>query len=165
MPDQAFYQLVFRHIIFTQNTAVAGSLQPGQFGADTQGVYITQAGMTPVETQALFSIATDYAKAIAPIDSQAKAIIQRDRNRYPGGRIPAGQKPPEVPSELLALQAEHDTVLNVYIARLQSTVGKDRFTAINTTLRSILIPTYHGGVRPNPIGLTSRPLLSLGGVQ
>ena len=119
MPDTAFFPLVFRHILHTQN--LPGQLiGPDGIADATRFTYIEKAGLNPAETTAFAQVALDYQRAVAPLDAQAKSIIRGIRLKYPGGRIPEGQSPPTVPAEIYELKAQHDRLVIKHIAMLQA---------------------------------------------
>jgi hypothetical protein len=72
-------------------------------------------------------VALDCQREVAAIDAQARAIIQKIRSAYPGGVILPGEKPPQAPPELAALQQQRNALILQYRGTLEGRLGPAAF--------------------------------------
>lgn len=110
IPEFAVYRQLFHH--YAALKAKADDMERhGQSGADVRTFYKRQARLEEKQDRILDKIASEVDAEVAKLDKQAKKIINDDRAKYAGGKIPAGQTPPEPPAELRELAARRTQVI------------------------------------------------------
>jgi hypothetical protein len=67
----------------------------------------------------------------APLDERARTIIQAARQRYPGGRLPPGVRPPLPPPELYDLQRQRDALVEQAAQELEAELGPAAMTRLS----------------------------------
>ena len=87
-------------------------------------------GLKGNEAAILKSHATNANKAVRKQDEKARDVIAKIRKKTPGGKLKNGEKPPDVPKELLDMQAERDQMIIDHITGLQQALGQDAFQKI-----------------------------------
>lgn len=102
MPDQRFYSLIFRHVLYLQaNGGSAGSMSPS-----IARFYTDRIGATSTENATLLAEARAWKAEVDPLDAQAHAIVVAIRAKTPGGHLAPGQQPPAAPQQLYDLQTQ-----------------------------------------------------------
>lgn len=94
--------------------------------------FAAKAGLDSAQADALGRVAARMSSRVAPLDERAKAIIQAARERYPGGRLPPGVKPPPPPPELHELQLQHDALVEQAVQELEGELGPAAMTKLSS---------------------------------
>ena len=134
MPDERFYSLVFRHMLYLQNLG-APPTQTGSVSSSVQTFTGNRLGASETESAFLTSEASAWKAEVDPIDTQAHNMIMAIRNRNPGGKLAPGEEPPSVPDGLLTLQRQRDDITLAHVDRLHAALGDARFHIIDHSLR------------------------------
>jgi|GEM_PF-3308792 len=82
-----------------------------------------KAGLKGAQAEALGRVAARMNARVAPLDERARAIIQAAREKHPGGKLPAGVKPPPPPPELSELQRQRDALVRESVEELKRELG------------------------------------------
>ncbi len=146
IPDHAVYRQLFHHHVALKNKAEELERQ-GKNAKALRSFYKEAAGMTDDEARAFDQIASDCERDVAKQDDKAKAMIDAVRQRYPNGKVPKGEKPPEAPPELKAMQEERNTIILRARDRLRAALGEQEFQRFSQFVER--------DVKPN---VTSEPL-------
>jgi hypothetical protein len=99
-------------------------------GAISRSVAV-KAGLDSAQADALGRVAARMSTRVAPLDERAKAIIQAAHERYPGGRLPPGVKPPPPPPELHQLQLQRDVLVEQALQELEGELGPAAMTKLS----------------------------------
>jgi hypothetical protein len=145
LPASAF-EHVFRHIRHLQakDSAAAASGRSSNLRAH----YKNLAGLTQQQADSMQSVSFAALAELETLDRQAQTLILKLRAET-GPRLLPGQKPPEPPAQLAALQRERNAVLVKYRNSLIQALGQSAFAR----LERALIASYKVGpkaVAPNP---------------
>lgn len=146
IPDYAVYRHLFHHHIALKQKAQELE-QQGKDGKALRSFYQRQAKLSDDEARAFDQIATECEQEVAQQDAKAKAIIDAGLARYPGGKIPEGEKPPEAPPELKALWEDRNAIILRARDRLRAALGEQEFQRFNDFVER--------NVKPN---ITAEPL-------
>ena len=68
-----------------------------------------KAGLDDTQAATLRAVVLRLRTQVGPLDERARELIQEARQKFPGGRLPAGVTPPPPPPELAGLQRQRDT--------------------------------------------------------
>jgi hypothetical protein len=142
-PQRVVYRFLFLHVLNLKQRAEDLKTQ----GKDSKGIenyYKNEAKLTDSEARALDEVAADSIREVGEIDSQAKAIIEAARAKFPDGRIVRGQELPP-PPELEQLQDLRDAVLTRAHERLRTLFGEQRFREFDSFVQ-------------NTVGSQTRPI-------
>jgi hypothetical protein len=82
-------------------------------------------GLTGPQAVAVSQVAAGTLAKAEAMDAEARQIIDRERAKYPGGKIPPGQSLPAVPSSLIQLQQARDSLFIQGQADLQQILRSD----------------------------------------
>lgn len=126
IPDQAIYRQLFHHHNALKKKADELQ-QQGKNGLELRSFYKQSAKLTDDQDRAFDQIASDCDRDVAKQDEKAQALITAVQRRYPKGRIPQGERPPEAPTELKAMQAERDDIILKARDRLRAAFGEQEF--------------------------------------
>src|SRR6266498_1825879 len=85
--------------------------EQGKDGKALRSFYKEAALLNDDEARAFDQIAADCERDVAQQDGKAKAIIDSVRTRYPNGKVSKGEKPPEAPAELKAMQEQRNAII------------------------------------------------------
>jgi hypothetical protein len=96
----------------------------GQNADDMRDHYKKKLGLTETEATKLKQIASELETQIDMQDSKAKAFIQKERAKFPGGKLPSKEALPKVPQELITMQDEKDKTIKKYIAQSKGSLSK-----------------------------------------
>ena len=86
-----------------------------------------QASLNDEEARKLDEIAVACVEVVSQQDAKALLVIQKFQAQFPGGKIPAGVKPPPPPPELKVLQQERDQIILDARNRLATALGETSF--------------------------------------
>jgi hypothetical protein len=126
IPDYAVYRQLFHHHMILKAKADEIEKQ-GKNGKALRSFYQETAGLSDDQARAFDRIAADCERDVARQDEKAKALIDSIRKNYPGGKVPAGQKPPEAPIELKAMQDDRNAIILNARDRLRAAFGEQEF--------------------------------------
>ncbi len=133
IPDERFYPLVFRHILYLQDMTgePAGMLVATP---STKGFYNDKVGATDPELTFFVKEARAWKADVDPIDSKAHELISAIRAKTPGGKLAVNQLPPSPPSELLSYQQQRDSVTLMHVKNIRTHFGDDRFAQLDKSI-------------------------------
>lgn len=163
MPDSRFYSLSFRHILYLYNSDAQAGITDVQAGSNGSSIsaldwyYRNRLGATVKEETAFLAEARSWAAEIAPVDAQAHSIIAAIRARNPGGKLAAGEQPPDPPQILVDLQQQRDAITLKHVSNLRAAFGDARFTELDGLARGAAHLTIRGSAsagtaaRSNPM--------------
>ena len=117
---------------------------------------MTRVGATETEARLFLAEAQAWKSEISPVDAQAHNIVTAIRAKYPGGRLAPGQQPPAVPQKLVDLQHERDAITVSHVSHLKSSLGSQRFVAIDAKLHRV----SHSSIRGTKPFQPSSPTLA-----
>jgi hypothetical protein len=143
MPDQRFYALAFRHILFLEDVATPSS-DPSVPSTSLADYYGHRVGATQAEQIELIAAARDWQAKVTPVDTEAHGIIDAIHAATPGGRLGPNQSPPTVPQQLITLQAQKDKITLDHVASLHAAMGDDRFKEVDDQLHRTTRVTHRG---------------------
>ena len=150
MPDERFYSLIFKHLLALQShdapLVASPSVGSSTVTPSIASFYTERVGAKPSETTTMLAAAQSWKVEVAPVDSQAHAIIAAIHAKTPGGRLQAGEKPPEVPAELVSLQHQRDAITLNHVAALKASFGEARFTILDASMRHNTHTTLTGPI-------------------
>jgi hypothetical protein len=122
VPEYVVYNFLFRGITTYKKRAE----EKGHPQARNRS-FQKEAGLTDDQYGKLDEIAAATLQEVDRQDARAKEIISAFRARYPGGVVPRGEKLPEPPPELLAMQEERNAMLLRGRDRLRAALGEQMF--------------------------------------
>lgn len=146
IPDYTVYRHLFHHHIALKQKAEELE-QQGKDGKALRSFYQRQAKLNDDEARAFDQIASECEQEVAQQDAKAKAIIDAGLARYPGGKIPPGEKPPEAPAELKAMWEDRNAIILRARDRLREALGEQEFKRFDDFVER--------NVKPN---ITAEPL-------
>lgn len=117
-------ELIF-HVNFLEER-IFDKEQNGQNAKGLKAYYKRQARLTDAEDQAFKRTVKDITNDLKAVDNRIKAVVQAYRAKVANG-IPAGKKPPEIPSELHTLKSERENILLSGQERLRTSMGNAGF--------------------------------------
>ncbi|MCC7157778.1 MAG: hypothetical protein IT161_24570 [Bryobacterales bacterium] len=146
LPPSAF-EHVYRHVkhLQTVDTAAAASGRSSNLSA----YYKNLGGLTQQQADAMRTVSLAALAELDALDAQAKDLILKARAEVRSRKLLPGQKPPDPPPQLAALQGARKAVLAKYRANLVQAVGPTAFAR----LEQALITKYKVGPQataPNP---------------
>lgn len=145
LPPSAF-EHVYRHVRHLQavDSAAAAAGRPSNLSA----YYKNLAGLTQQHADAIRTVSLAALAELDALDGQAKDLILKARAEVRSKLLP-GQKPPEPPAQLVALQNARKAVLLKYRGNLTQALGPAAFAR----LEQALIASFKVGPQataPNP---------------
>lgn len=146
LPPSAF-EHVFRHVKHLQgvDSAAAARGRSSNLG----GYYKNLAGLTQQQADAMQTVSLAALGELDALDRQAKDLILQARAQVRTRKLMPGQKPPDPPAQLAALQGARKAVLAKYRANLVQALGPTAFAR----LEQALITNFKVGAQataPNP---------------
>jgi len=103
------------------------SRKQGKNGKAVRSFYKEAAGLSEDEARAFDQVAAECERDVARQDEKAKELIDAVRVKYPDGKVPAGEKPPEPPAELKAMQEQRNAIILSARDRLRASFGEAEF--------------------------------------
>lgn len=85
---------------------------------------------------------------ISAIDEQARQVIKRTRDQYPGGRLSSRGDFPAPPAELVTLQQKREAIIQGHVTTLQTKMGQSPFAKLDSTLQSRFAKQVHSNTLP-----------------
>ena len=128
------YGQFFRHLVALKERASQMESQ-GRNGKALREHYKDKIGLKDEEADLLDEIASESEREVEKIDQKAQKIIDGLRNKYPGGRVPAGEKLPPPPPELKTLQRQRDMIVMRARHRLMTELGAYGFQQVDDFLK------------------------------
>lgn len=161
IPEYTVYRHLFHHHVVLKQKAQELERQ-GKDGKALRAFYQKQANLSDDEARAFDEVASECEQEVAQQDAKAKAIIDAGLARYPGGKIPAGEKPPEAPAELKALWEERNAIILRARDHLHAALGDQEFQRFEEFVERDVKPNITAEPlnrqRPStPMGLRQRP--------
>jgi hypothetical protein len=101
--------------------------------------YVRRAQLTESEDHLLRNILTDTSASLKIIDEEIKDITQQFRASVANGLAP-GQPVPPIPSQLLTLKKERETLLSKLPHELKDTLGETAYQKLDTFIYQDLAP-------------------------
>jgi hypothetical protein len=123
IPDYTLYDQLFRIVFSFSKKAESQELSSEKIIGLTN-YFKNRANLTDEENQILQNIALEFIPQVAPIDAQARAIIEDARQKSATGIVSREQSPP---AELVNLQEQRNVLVLYYRDRLSASFGADRF--------------------------------------
>ena len=145
LPPSAF-EHVYRHVKHLQ--AVDSAAAAGGHPTNVSAYYKNIASLTQQQSDAMQTVSLAAVAELDALDSQAKDLILQARAQVRSKLLP-GQKPPEPPAQLAALQGLRTAALAKHRGNLVQALGPAAFAR----LEQALITNYKVGPRataPNP---------------
>lgn len=155
LPDTVLYKHLFRHHELLDKKA-ADEEKLGKNGDTYRDFYKRQAKLSDAQAKDLDRLAKETEKEVTRIEGQATEIIRAERARYPSGKVPIGQKPPQPPAILADLQEQHDAAIDQGRERLKQAFGESDFAKFDGFLRRFMGPDVKVEKRPDRIPPTSQ---------
>lgn len=134
VPTPVLYRLFFEHAEALDRDAEEMDRR-GEDGDELRQYYQQALGLSDDSAGAMRQQYAQTLAAVREIDERARAIIQATRARFPGGRVPEGQKAPRPPAELAALTQELDDEILRGVGQLRGAVGDTDFEKIDRYLK------------------------------
>ncbi len=161
VPDYLVYRYFLGHLNHLELKSQEMAKQ-GQNGNDLRDYYKKKLGLTDAEATQLKQIASDLESQIGVQDSKAKAFIEKERTKFPGGKLSSKDALPKVPQELIMMQQEKDNTIKKYVAQSRGALSKsandrvDNFLTQefikNVSVKGVDIPRSHD---PKKNGMSS----------
>ncbi len=123
IPDHIVYRYFLGHLNHLELKSQELGSQ-GKNGNDLRDHYKKKLGLTDAETTKLKQIASELESQINVQDSKAKAFLQKERAKFPGGKLPSKEALPKVPQELITMQEEKDKTIKKYVAQSKGALSK-----------------------------------------
>jgi hypothetical protein len=152
IPDHIVYRYFLGHLNHLELKSQELAKQ-GQNADDMRDHYKKKLGLSDTETAKLKQIASELESQIEVQDSKAKAFIQKERAKFPGGKLPFKEALPKVPQELITMQQEKDNTIKKYVAQSKGALSKsandkvDNFLTQefikNVSVKGVDIPRSH----------------------
>lgn len=130
LPPSA-YEHVYRHVRHLQavDTAAAASGRSSNLSA----YYKNLAGLTQQQADALRTVSLAALNELDVLDAQAKELILQARAQL-RAKLQPGQRPPEPPAQLAALQGARKALLAKYRANVVQALGQNAFARLEQAL-------------------------------
>jgi len=154
VPDAVAYQHLFRRVLALKKRADEAA-QQGKDRSSLRSLLAREAGLNDAEAQWLEAAATQCATDLAPVDSQAKAVVAETRARYPYGILNPSFPPPAPDPRLHDLQQQRNDAVMTCRERLRNTLGEESFLKLDNWLQAKLARSFVG-TRPRPNRQVSR---------
>ena len=152
IPEYLVYRYFLGHLNHLELKSKELAKQ-GQNADDMRNYYKKKLGLSDTETAKLKQIASELEGQIDVQDSKAKAFIQKERAKFPGGKLPSKEALPKVPQELITMQQEKDNTIKKYVTQSKGVLSKsandkvDNFLTQefikNITAQNVDIPRNH----------------------
>ena len=110
IPIQIAYLFLFKRVADLDKRATDEEAK-GKDGKIYRQHYKNKAKITDEQNAALFKVAKDCLAETSKKDDEAQKIIDKDRAKYPGGKIKPGEPFPTPPVELTTLKQERDAIV------------------------------------------------------
>ena len=133
-PEHVVYRQFFRHLVALKKRASEVESQ-GRDGKALRAHYKEKIGLKDKEAALLDEIAIESEREVGKIDKKAQKIINDARNRFPNGRVPAGEQLPPPPPELKSLQRKRDMIVLRGRHRLVTELGSYGFQQVDDFLK------------------------------
>jgi len=137
VPDHVIYELYFRRMVYFDDLADKMEKE-GPSGDAARSVIKSELGLNDTQRRVLGQIGSQALEAAASLDAKANAIIQRDRARYPDGKVLRKEDIPPFPKELAELQTLRNAVFVNVKAQLADALGSAAFQAMDAKITSIV---------------------------
>lgn len=134
IPDHVVYRM-FLHDIVVRNEAAQKAENKGEHAsaAAWRKTYKDQAALSDVQMLVLSQIAEDCEREVKQQDKKAKAFIDTNKARFPGGVVPKGYTLTPSP-ELIAMQEERNRIILRARDRIREAFGKQEFARFSKFL-------------------------------
>lgn len=125
------YEHVYQHVKHLQavDSGAAASGRSSNLSAN----YKNLAGLTQQQADTMQTVSLAALAELGSLDQQAKGLILQARAKLRSKLLP-GQKPPEPPAQLAALQGARKAVLAKYRANLAQALGQTAFARLEKAL-------------------------------
>ncbi len=152
-PQARVYDHVFRQINGLEKAADDADVKGNHGKANGYRKHFqNKFGLKDNEATVLKGHAKALAQKLANQDKKAADIIQRERKKFPGGRMPKGQKPPAAPPELDGLWTERTQMITDEVDGLKRDLGADTFSKLDKFAQN-----QYAAVKVKPIVPVNRP--------
>lgn len=138
-PKIVVYRHLFKHMEYLENKAKQRE-QAGADAAPFRNYYKMIARLSDGEDHVLKQIAASTNAAVDAQDQKAKALIDAIRARYSDGKLAAGEKLPEPPKELAAMQTVRNQILQKAIDQVHVAFGDKRFQEFDAFVETKVSP-------------------------
>jgi hypothetical protein len=123
LPTPALYFMFFK--------ASAQQQTPGQPANNPAFI-----GLSPSERNIVAQAGASFLGMVAEKDRQANAIIQAERAKFPGGRLPSANALPPPNPDLKLLTQQRDDLANAQIEALRAALGAEAFSKLDQQVRT-----------------------------
>lgn len=138
LPEHVAYEFLFRRQAFYKQKAEELERQ-GKNAKALRSVIKDEAKLTDEQVAGLDEVASSSLQEAKEIDDRAYKIINAAKSRYPGGKIPQGQKPPPLPDELVVMQQQRNAIFQRGQVRLQLALGTEEFQKLDGYVRAKIV--------------------------
>lgn len=126
IPEHVAYEFLFRRREFAKQR-VEELERKGKNAKDVRAIVKDEAKLDDRETAVLDEVGFACLREAKVLDDEAMQIIKAARSRYPDGTIPQGERPPELPRELVIMQEQRDDIFRRGRVNLQAALGDEGF--------------------------------------
>lgn len=137
-PEHVVYRQLFRHLVALKERAREIERQ-GKDGRALRSHYKDKAGLNDEQARILDGIAADCEREVAQMDAKAQKIIDAFKARFPGGKVPVGEKPPP-PPELHRMQQGRNMIIMHARERLRTALGAQGFQQLDDFVKLNVAP-------------------------
>jgi hypothetical protein len=147
IPEHVVYDFYFRRMAYLEDLAQQKEKQ-GLSATAIRQIVTNELGISEIQRNALAMIATQSLAEAATLDSQAVAIIERERSRYPKGELRSKDQTPEVPQELTILQRNRALIFLRARTKLSQQVGFAKFQTIDEVIKQVILQKVTAKTHP-----------------
>jgi hypothetical protein len=128
-PDHVIYDAFFHYVVALKDDATDLE-RSGKSGESLRNYVQVRAGLDYEQARLLDAIASSCVKEVEQQDRDARAVIEKFKAQFPGGRVPKGARVPPPPPELRAMQRQRDAIIVRARSRLQAEIGEVGFNRL-----------------------------------
>lgn len=134
LPETVAYRFFFQDVAALKRKA--DEIEQQGKSSSLRSLIKRDANLSDEHAAALEGISFDCERDVKAKDVQAKIIIDAFRARFPGGKVPHGERLPPPPPELDALQQERDGIILHARDRLHAAMGEQDFQRFDTFVKN-----------------------------
>lgn len=138
-PAHAVYNEFFYHVNFLRKKAAKEEAAGKQAGL-LRSFYKRQAKLDEAQNGLIDKTASDLGAALERMDEKARKIILKFRADVRAMDIKPGQRPPDPPAELKAMQAERDALILRARDGLRASLGGEAFGRLDQYVQQNIAP-------------------------
>lgn len=149
-PAHAVYNEFFYHVNFLKSKAEKEE-KAGKDAAMLRSFYKRQAKIDDAQLQLLDRVAADLKGQLDQLDQKAQKIIRKFRADVQAMEIKPGQRPPDPPAELKAMQAERDALILRARDGLRASLGGEAFGRLDRYVQQNIAPRMTAASMGRPL--------------